>query len=522
MADVLVGNVWEAVLGTGGEGQVEARIDGGGRAWIVPAFRDAGGTWRVRFAPPQAGDYLCTCAALRHEQRLRAISGTPANALARHGAIVVAEDRRHFTHADGTPFCWLGDTWWYGLSGRLTDAEFAALADQRIKQGFNVVQMVAGLNPDVGAFDARCENEGGYAWTTDWAALNPAWFDAADRRVAALVEAGLVPCIVGCWGYYLPWLGIAKMQRHWREIIARWAAYPSVWCLAGEGTMPWYLSATKDADRELLRQGWSSLARYVRETDPFGRLLTIHPSRSGRECVTDAALLDFDMLQTGHGSTHSYGNTLRVLAEKVSQQPTMPVVEAEVNYEGIGEACRQEVQRWCFWATFLSGAKGFTYGANGLWQFNRRDAPFGASPSGMDWGQLPWADAAALPGATHVGVGRRLLERWDWWRFAPNPEWLLEHASPEEPTKPLCGGIPGEVRVIYWTVAAMRWAGGAVVVQGLEPDVRYTCRLFNPESAAETVVGAVDSDADGRWEYPGRLPIYRDWVIALEVECGGA
>lgn len=516
MPEVAVGRVWEAEFGSADANDVAVRFEGVGREWQVPAFRDAKGLWKARFSPPQPGVYHGTCAALNWSSTLTASEAAWRHDLDRHGAVTVAAGRRHLAHTDGTPFCWLGDTWWYGLSGRLMDTAFQALARQRSGQGFTVVQMVAGLNPDVGAFDPRCENEGGYAWTADWEALNPAWFDAADRRVDALVACGLVPCIVGCWGYYLPWLGLAKMQRHWREIIARWAAYPVVWCLAGEGTMPWYLSETKDADRDALRTGWSAMAKYVRETDPYGRPLTIHPSRSGRECVDDPALLDFDMLQTGHGSTNSYGNTLRVLAEKVSQQPIMPVVEAEVNYEGIGEACRQEVQRWCFWATFLSGAKGFTYGANGLWQCNGRDEPFGASPSGMDWGQVPWEDAAALPGAVHVGVGKRLLERWDWWRFEPHPEWLSEHASPEEPHKPLCGGIPGEVRVVYWTVAAMRWGGAAVTVLALEPGVRYVCRLFNPDTGDETVIGEVLGDAAGRWDYPGRLPIYRDWVIVLE------
>jgi len=516
MAEARVGRVWTGELGRAGTELLDVRFEGAGGGWTVPAFVDSSGAAKVRFAPPVAGTYQVSCAALDWSTTIEAVPAVPRHHLDCHGGLGVSDDSRYLAHADGTPFCWLGDTWWYGLSGRLTDAEFAGLADQRVRQGFNVIQMVAGLNPDVGPFDPRCNNDGGFAWTADWDALNPAWFDAADRRVAMLVEAGLVPCIVGCWGYYLPWLGVAKMQRHWREIIARWAAYPVVWCLAGEGTMPWYLSETKDADREELRSGWSTLAAYVRETDPFGRLITIHPSRSGRECVNQASSLDFDMLQTGHGSTNSYANTLRVLAEKVSEQPTMPVVESEVNYEGIGEACRQEVQRWCFWATFLSGGKGFTYGANGLWQFNGRDDPFGASPSGMDWGQVPWEDAAKLPGAAHVAMGKQLLERWDWWRFEPHPEWLLEHASPEEPGKPICGGIPGDVRVIYWTVAAMRWAGGAVTVQRLEPGIKYNCRLFNPENGAVTEIGEVVGDADGRWVYPGRLPIYRDWVIALE------
>src|SRR6218665_1115998 len=45
----------------------------------------------------------------------------------------------------GTPFLWLGDTWWHGLGDRVTDGEFSELARHRAAQGFNAVQIVAGL-----------------------------------------------------------------------------------------------------------------------------------------------------------------------------------------------------------------------------------------------------------------------------------------------------------------------------------------------------------------------------------------
>ena len=74
--------------------------------------------------------------------------------------------------------------------------------------------------------------------------INPAYFDAADLRIQYLVEKGLVPCIVGCWGYHLPMYGEPAMKKHWRNLVARWGAYPVIWCLAGEGSMPYYLSKT--------------------------------------------------------------------------------------------------------------------------------------------------------------------------------------------------------------------------------------------------------------------------------------
>ena len=64
-------------------------------------------------------------------------SGT--NALYRHGFLQVSADRHFLTHADGTPFLWIGDT----LSGTtvgLTEAGFhEAVADRRAKH-FTVLQ----------------------------------------------------------------------------------------------------------------------------------------------------------------------------------------------------------------------------------------------------------------------------------------------------------------------------------------------------------------------------------------------
>ena len=79
-----------------------------------------------------------------------------------HGPLRVAADRRHFEHADGTPFFWLADTWWMGLcadfTGRRSSSSWRPTAKQK---GFSVVQIVAGLYPDMPAFDPRGAERGG-------------------------------------------------------------------------------------------------------------------------------------------------------------------------------------------------------------------------------------------------------------------------------------------------------------------------------------------------------------------------
>ena len=253
------------------------------------------------------------------------------------------------------------------------------------------------------------------------------------------------------------------------------------------------------------------MARDVREIDPYGRPLTIHPSRSARATLTDASVLDIDMLQTGHGDRRSIPNTLRLLQGAYDGTPALPVINGEVCYEGIGEACRQEVQRFMFWMCMLSGACGHTYGANGIWQVNTREAPYGPSPHGRSWGDTPWEEAHRLPGSAQVGMGKRFLERYPWWRFEPHPEWVDGHATPENVFAPYAGGIPGKVRVIFLPSGV--WG---ITVKGLES--AHRAFLFSPVDGREHEIGTVTPDGNGDWKLTMPSPIFQDWVLVLETE----
>lgn len=422
----------------------------GGRELRVPAFWAGGTSWRVRYASPRLGvhRYRSECSdkadAGLHgvADKVEVVAYQGDNPLFLHGPIRVAADRRHFEHADGTPFLWLGDTWWMGLCRRLHwPDEFKNLAADRRAKGFNVVQIVAGLYPDMPAFDERGRNEAGFPWLPDYARINPAYFDAADPRLAWLVDQGISPCIVGAWGYHLPWLGVERMKQHWRYLIARYGAWPVTWCVAGEGTMPYYLSKNPKDDSAFQKRGWTEVAAFMRRTDPFHRMITIHPSQSARDTVEDVRVLDFDMLQTGHGDRGSIPNTIRLLRRSHEAEPPMPTVEGEVCYEGILDTCFEEIQRFMVWTSYLSGAAGHTYGANGIWQLNRADQPYGASPHGGNWGNRPWNDAMNLPGSRQVGLAKQFLRQYACHEFQPHPEWASYPPAPkvEKPAKIVWG-----------------------------------------------------------------------------------
>jgi Protein of unknown function (DUF4038)/Domain of unknown function (DUF5060) len=484
----------------------------------APAFWAGGQTWRVRYAARAPGRHswrtVCSDGGNRDLHGVTGVLEAAAvesrNPLIAHGPIRVSADKRHFEHADGTPFFWLGDTWWMGLCQRLAwPNDVRILAEDRVRKGFTVIQIVAGLYPDMPQFDHRGANEAGYPWQADYTRINPEYFDMADLRIDYLVSKGLAPCIVGCWGYYLPILGEKRMKQHWRYLVARWGALPVFWCLAGEGSMPYYLSKTREQDAAAQKHGWTEMGRYVRSIDPYHRPITIHPSTAARVTVDDPTVLDFDMLQTGHNDRRSIPNTIRLVTQSRDATPTMPVLVGEVDYEGIMEASRQEVQRFLFWSCMLSGAGGHTYGANGMWQVNTPDKPFGASPHGRSWGDTPWQTAYQLPGSEQLGIAKKLLMRYDWTHLEPHPEWVEPHWTPEDYVQAYAAGIPGKIRIIFFPV----W--GSPTVKGLEAGAKYSAVFFNPVNGREYPLGSATGDAQGNWKPPAP-PIFQDWVLLME------
>jgi hypothetical protein len=519
--------------------------DSHGGKKTVPGFWAGENEWCVRFASPDVGVYQFetvssdTSDGGLHSKHGRFEVGAyqGENPLLRHGAMEVAPDKRHFQYHDGTPFFWLADTWWMGLVKRLSWPEdFQTLLMDRVDKGFTVIQIVAGLYPDMDQFDERGANEAGYPWEKDFKRINPDYFARADKRIARLVEGGLVPCIFGCWGYYLKYMGLDKMKKHWRYLVARYGAYPVVWGLAGEATMPFYLSPTKETDGEDQRKGWTEVARYVRQIDAYHRLCTLHPGDPpyGRYQVTDPTLVDFDMMQTGHSSHLSFPNTIKCLRTSRASEPTMPTLIGEACYEGIIEANREEIQRLVFWCCMLAGAAGHTYGANGIWQVNTREKPYGPSPHGTAWGDTSWEDAARLPGSGQLGVGKRILERYPWWQFEPHQEWVeplvefpesLAHRSGSNllvPRKvlpgvenpeyfmPYAAGIPGKVRVFYSQDQSRNYK-----VTAFEKGVTYQASFINPSTGKVIPIGKVTPDKNGDWYLP-TLPVFRDWVVVME------
>lgn len=508
----------------------------------IPGFWSGGSTWRVRYAPRTAGTYkvrsACSDTKNRdlHDQQLT-LHVEPyggANAHYKHGPLKVGADGRHFAHADGTPFFWLGDTWWMGLCHRLRFPEdFGRLTEDRKRKGFNVVQLVAGLYPDMHPFDPRGANEAGFPWEPEYARIHPEYFDAADDRLRHLIEQGITPCIVGAWGYFMGWMGEEKLKAHWRYLIARYAAWPVVWCAAGEANLPWYRAENFPYDDQTAARRWCEVMRTIRESDPCRRPLTIHPtainSYSARHVVDDESLLDFDFLQTPHdgpGTTVEEA-TARTVVQSRAASPVMPVINGEASYENLLDRVPAARTRAMFWLCMLNGAAGHTYGANGIWQVNRKGQPHGPSPSEgsppTGYGTIAWDEAMHLPGGRQIAAGKAWLERLDWHTFRPHFSWAAwaetPRAAPGAAPVTAAPPAPGNVapcamgrtdgpRVFYMLEAR------DVLLRQLEPGRTYRISLFDPVETTESSGGDRTADYKGeiRLSAPGHQ---HDWAAHL-------
>ncbi|MFY9910068.1 MAG: DUF4038 domain-containing protein, partial [Candidatus Sulfotelmatobacter sp.] len=368
-------------------------------------------------------------------------------------------------------------------------------------------------------------NEGGCVWDEGFKQINPKFFDYADRRVQYLVDAGFAPGIVGAWREKIGEMGVAKLEKHWRYVIARYGAYPVFWIVGGEVYDPpeaalKKLSSLKEVSNGLVSippippsRGWTSVVRYVRETDPYHHPVTVHegvPWWSHDYAIEDESLLDFNLLQEDHAGWPSIANEVAQLNLHLARTSVAkPQVIGEIGYEDFGGAQLQNFQRVAFWLSMLNGAAGHTYGAVGTWESYTPDKPF----QRLKWSLMTWEEGMNLPGSYEVGLGSKLLRQYEWWKFQPHPEWvtprgttLLEpngevrgfNVREEWDTKqgnfylPYSAGIPGEVRIIYMPDFTMYslWSGPPTVLS-LEPAIAYHAYYWEPSLGIKVDLGRV-------------------------------
>ena len=461
----------------------------------VPTFLKSNGKVAIRFIAKEAGNYIIDS---------KRVEVKDSNY--KEKKLKLSKDKSYL-ELDNKPFFWLSDTWWMALSGRLEFEEFKKLAKIRKKQGFNVIQLVAGLFPDMDSFDKRGANRGGFAWQSNYKEINPAFFDEAEEKIKYLYELGFQIALVGSWGYYLEKMGIDKIKEHWRYLIARWGVYCSIYIAAGEATMPYYLSTKRESESKSLKSGWSEVVKYIKEIDIFDNILTIHPIESSLYEVKDVNLIDINLLQASHVSYESVKRGVKLLEDTSSRKLT---IIDEINYEGILRDNHDGVIRLSFWKSILNGSKGFGYGANGIWQVNRDHMPFGESPSGAAWGDISYNEAIEFKGAKDIAKSKEFLEDFEWWRLKRVN--IID--SNDDIKEPTVATIDNKIYIAYFYNPIAPWDKHYTF--NLEPNSKYRYYYFCPNTYLKSKTKEFITNSSGKWEMQ-RPPSLDDWVLIIEI-----
>ena len=510
-----------------------------GTEWKVPCFWAGKDIWKARFSAPHTGEYTYETVCLNEtDTGLHGSSGVISvkkydgrNPLYIHGPIEIMDDHRHFMYHDKTPFPWLGDTWWPLECSRLSEnGEVQRMVEDRVKKGFTLVHVVNGFWCDVAPYDRRLANEAGFAWTKDFSTINPEYYNIAGKKIQVIADAGLVIAMAATWGFYIDFMGVEKMKKHVRYMIARYGAYSTIWLTAGETAMPYYDYEDEDPiKRQIKRQevtdnaikDWTKVMRYMKSVDPFHRLSTAHVTvdRLSIDDIEDPELLDFLIYQAANHDGNKAciaEHVNRQNARGLSYEPIRPVLNSETCYEGMMYQCGADIQRWLFWHAALDGSAGWSYGANGIFNMNHDNDPFGICHYNINWGEQTWQEAIDFEGAKQVGASRKYLNQYEWWKLLPAQDIVEDTDGTEGYDAAIAAQTDeGLIMVYKQRIHNSMHSPTEIKLRNLIPGVCYQVKAYNPIRDYEISLGTIEVNADGKAVTP-KAPVVQDWVIILE------
>lgn len=480
-----------------------------GREHRVDAFWDGGQTWRARLSPGEVGEWhwRSECAN-RDDRGLHGRSGSFAclpydgeNPLQRHGPIRVSNDGRHFVHADGTPFFWLGDTCWNGLM-RATSSDWQRYLAARREQRFTAIYFFTtpwrGLPQDPW---------GETAFTgSDPILINPGYFQRLDAKVAAVNQHGLCATAIIL-------LALMESDEGWRlserdvvlysrYVVARWGAHHIMWTLGGDGDF-----------RGERAERWKRVGRAVfdREHGPA----TMHPCGCNLSAdeFRDEPWFDFISYQSCHSdSLEDMKWFLTEPAAEWLKPPPRPIINFEPNYEDHPaydtkrHFTDHDVRRALYWSLLISPPAGVCYGNHNVWPWTTQTEDLNKAFPGSDWRVGPWTKGLDSPGVRSTAILRGFFESGEWWRLRPAPSLIARQPGDDNPRAFVAAAATeaGDWAVVYSPV------GGRLSLRpgGLKRPA--AARWFDPRTGARQEAEALKGG-----EQTFTTPDAQDWVLDI-------
>lgn len=314
--------------------------------------------------------------------------------------LLVSDNDRYLTDADGEPFVYQGDTAW-ALIGRGSREDVITYLDARQKQGYNVIQTAA-IFPIEGTIEPNAEGEPPIEG--DVSQPNEAYFEHVEFVVDEIEQRGMHVALFPIWmsgAVENGFIDEDNAEGYGRFIGERFSDHESIiWVMGGD---------SRQYDYEVDR----ALALGVTEGVTGGQhhdevLMTYHPGapRTSAEAYHDEEWLDFNMLQTSH-----CGVDVPFVRQAYELEPPKPYLDAESIYEDHpicweverGYSTPEQVRAGMYTSVFTGGF-GFVYGNQATWQMYAPEHEAIIGPQGYWYDML---DREAAGDAVHL---RRLLE----------------------------------------------------------------------------------------------------------------
>jgi hypothetical protein len=418
-----------------------------GQTFQTYGFWDGGNTFRIRCAFPSPGTWRweteCSDASNTglHKQHgtveVSAYQGN--NPLYRRGFLNVSDDRHYLVYNDGTPFLWMGDTAW-AVPMRATDEEWTAYLADRTAKHFTLVQ-VAPASKWAGDSDRNGEKPFTDDACTEW---NPAYWRCFESKIERANESGLVVLLVGLMEPVSRYPEPAQACLFACNIVAR---------LFGN-----FVIFSPSFDSKFMPLA-NEVGRATREATAV-HLITQHPGTPWNQPTPtysmqyyDEPYLDIAGVQTGHNGGHldwCAHHAIEWNLDLYRHEPHKPVINLEAMYDAKGEKGWRAVDaRSLGWRTWLSGAKGYTYGAGAV-------PPKVPRGSGAIWRWVTdpekydyWKKALEWDSAFQMQYLHDFLASLEWWRLEPRHDLIKNQPSDWPHKMVLSKTASGDLAVAY-------------------------------------------------------------------------
>lgn len=448
----------------------------------------------------------------------------------------VSADARHLVRADGEPFVWIGDTAWE-LFHRLDREEATFYLERRAAQRFSIIQAVVLAEND----GLRVPNAYGHVPLIDLDPTRPNedYFAHVDFIVGEAARLGLHLGMLPTWGDKLPSAnpGAGPIvfnpanARVFGEFLGRrYRDAPLVWVLGGD----------RNVDSPEVLETWRAMAAGLRAGDGGTHLIAFHPrgDASSSTWLHNEPWLDINLYQSGHA--RRFNPVYRFAMHDRLLHPRKPTLDAEPAYEDIGvafwEFCdwnlptrvpaaalderglladpsvfrkgfftAHDVRVLAYW-NFLSGACGYTYGNNAIWQMYE-PGQYIAIPCLTDW-----RGALDRPGGGQMRHVRALFETYSLARLLPDQS-MVYGSNPEGPDHVRAAGSTDRSFALLYLPR-----GRPVdVVLGKTGGSEVAVRWFDPRTGSFSPAESLANRGISRFVPPGGgSSEENDWVLVLD------